>query len=70
MEAGLLYHLAGRYAESNRFLENAEWISDELYTRSISKEAATLVTSDNILPYRGEYYEYLFTNYYKLLNYR
>ncbi|MFC2091978.1 COG3014 family protein [Elusimicrobiota bacterium] len=69
LEAGLLYHLAGLYKESNSFLENAEWISDELYTRSLSKEAATLITSDNILPYRGEYYEYLFSNYYKLLNY-
>ena len=32
LEAGLLYHLAGEYEQSNRFLENAEWISDELYT--------------------------------------
>lgn len=69
LEAGLLYHLAGNYEKSNQFLENAEWISDELYTKSISGEAASLVTSDNILPYRGETYEYLFTNYYKLLNY-
>lgn len=68
-EAGLLYHLSGDYKESNRFLENAEWISDELYTKSISREVATLVTSNKILPYRGEFYEYLFTNYYKLLNY-
>ncbi|MFH1414997.1 MAG: hypothetical protein ABIH89_02790 [Elusimicrobiota bacterium] len=69
LETGLLYHLAGEYKLSNRFLENAEWISDELYTKSISQETASLVTSDNILPYRGEYFEYLFTNYYKLLNY-
>ena len=69
LEAGLLYHLAGEYEQSNHFLENAEWISDELYTKSITGEAASLVTSDMMLPYRGEYYEYLFTNYYKLLNY-
>jgi hypothetical protein len=69
LEAGLLYHLAGEYKTSNNYLENAEWVSDELYTKSISQEAATLLTSNKILPYRGEYYEYLFTNYYKLLNY-
>ncbi len=69
LEAGLLYHLAGDYHQSNYFLERAEWISDEMYTRSISAEAASMLTSDLSLPYRGEYYDYLFTNYYKLLNY-
>ncbi|MFW6134341.1 MAG: COG3014 family protein [Elusimicrobiota bacterium] len=69
LEAGLLYHMAGDYDRSNYFLERAEWISDELYTKSLSNEAASLVTSDKVIPYRGEYYEYLFTNYYKLLNY-
>ena len=69
LEAGLLYHLAGEYSRSNYFLERAEWISDELYTRSITSEAASLAVSDNLLPYRGEFYDYLFINYYKLLNY-
>ncbi|MGM0568227.1 MAG: hypothetical protein ACQESB_03295 [Elusimicrobiota bacterium] len=68
-EAGLLYHLAGDYRQSNYFLERAEWISDEMYTRSISAEAVALLTSDMMLPYRGEYFDYLFVNYYKLLNY-
>jgi hypothetical protein len=69
LEAGLLYHLAGKYKQSNSFLESAEWISDELYTKSLSKQAASLMTSDNILPFQGEFYDYLFINYYKLLNY-
>ncbi len=69
LEAGLLYHLAGDYRQSNYFLERAEWISDEMYTRSISAEAAALLSSDLVLPYRGEYFDYLFVNYYKMLNY-
>ncbi|MBN2407136.1 MAG: hypothetical protein JXJ19_05515 [Elusimicrobia bacterium] len=69
LEAGLLYHLAGDYEKSNYFLERAEWISDELYTKSLTAEGASLMTSDNVLPYRGEYFDYLYTNYYKLLNY-
>jgi len=69
LEAGLLYHLAGNYEKSNYFLERAEWISDEMYSKSLTGEAASFVTSDNIIPYRGEYHDYLFTNYYKLLNY-
>ncbi|MDA3792441.1 MAG: hypothetical protein PF545_02130 [Elusimicrobia bacterium] len=69
LEAGILYHLAGEYKTSNYFLERAEWLADELYTKSLSGEAAALMTSDKTLPYRGEYYDYLYTNYYKLLNY-
>ncbi len=69
IEKGLLYHLAGKYKESNYYLERAEWISDELYTRSLSLKAASLITSDLILDWRGHYYDFLFINYYKLLNF-
>ncbi|MEA3506723.1 MAG: hypothetical protein U9R36_04450 [Elusimicrobiota bacterium] len=69
LEAGILYHLAGDYKQSNYFLERAEWLADELYTKSLAGEAAALMTSDATLSYRGEYYDYLYTNYYKLLNY-
>ncbi|MFC2048862.1 hypothetical protein ACFLR5_01420 [Elusimicrobiota bacterium] len=69
IEAGLLYHLAGRHRKSNLFFEEAEWISDEMYTKSLSAAAASMVTSDNIIPYYGQEYEYLLINYYKLLNY-
>lgn len=69
LETGLLYHLLADYETSNRFLESAEWISDELYTKSLSRQASSLLTSDKILPYRGEFFEHIFTNYYKILNY-
>ncbi len=69
LEAGILYHLAGEYKLSNYFLKRAEWLADELYTKSISGEAAAMLTSDKTLNYRGEYFDYLYTNYYKLLNY-
>ena len=52
MEDGLLAHFAGRHSESIESLLKAESILDELYTRSISKQAASFVFNDNTIPYR------------------
>ena len=68
-ERGLVAHYADRYQESNTALSRAESISEDLYTRSISKEAAALVTSDLVRPYAGERYERLLSHYYRILNY-
>ena len=50
-ERGLVAHYADRYQESNTALSRAESISEDLYTRSISKEAAALLTTDLVRPY-------------------
>jgi hypothetical protein len=57
LDEGLLAHYAGRYEESIQSLLKAEAILDELYTHSISNEAAAFITNDNTLPYRGEDFE-------------
>jgi len=69
MEEGLLAHFAGRYDESNQSLLKAEEILDELYTRSISKQAASFVINDNTIPYRGEDFEDAMVNLFLALNY-
>jgi len=69
LEKGTILHYAGEFEESNKSFENAEALSDELYTKSISKEAGALLTSDNILPYSGERFELAFINFYRALNY-
>ncbi len=68
-ERGLVAHYANQFDESNRTFEVAEAISEDLYTRSISKELASLVTSDNTRPYAGTRYERLLVHYYRALNY-
>ena len=68
-ERGLVAHYADQLDESNRAFELAEIISEDLYTKSISKELASLVTSDNIRPYSGTRYERLMVHYYRALNY-
>ena len=69
MEDGLLAHFAGRHRESIESLLQAESILEELYTRSISKQAASFVLNDNTIPYRGEDFEDAMVNLYLALNY-
>ena len=69
MENGLIAHYRGEYRASNRYFENAERHSARLFTRSLSREAASLVTNDQVRAYRGEEFELAFVNYYRALNY-
>jgi tetratricopeptide (TPR) repeat protein len=69
LEWGLLLHYAGEYAKSNEVFERAEILSEDLYTKSISREAAALVTSDLALEYVPKPHEQVLTNYFRALNY-
>jgi hypothetical protein len=69
LDAGLAYHYASRFEESSLRLTSAEDAADELFTRSISRAAASLLLNDHILEYAGEDYEVLYTNLIKALNY-
>jgi hypothetical protein len=69
LDSGLACHYASRFQESNRKLSDAEDAADELFTKSISRAAASLLLNDNVLEYAGEDYEVLYTNLMKALNY-
>ncbi len=69
IERGYLAHEAGHYDTSNIYFDRAELRAEELYTKSISGEIASLVTSDNILPYRGYPHELVLIHYYRAFNY-
>lgn len=68
-DLGLAHHYAGNYELSNKWLSEAEHAAEELFTRSISRAAASLLLNDNILEYAGEDYEVLYTNLFKAINY-
>ena len=68
-ERGLITHYGDQFDESNRTFELAEITSDDLYTKSISREAVSLVTSDNLRSYAGSQYERLLIHYYRAFNY-
>ena len=69
LDYGLLLHLAGRYEESIPIFEEAKQIYDQLYTASLSKEAAAWLINDYFAPYRGEDFERLMINVFQALNY-
>ena len=68
-ERGLIAHYANRFEESNQVFERAEIIAEDLYTKRISREIASLLTSDAVRPYPGTRYERLLIHYYRALNY-
>ena len=68
-ELGLVAHYANHFAESNKAFDIAGDIAEDRYTKSVSKELGSLVTSDRLRPYSGTQYERLLSHYYRALNY-
>jgi hypothetical protein len=69
VEMGSLMHYAARYGESNQRFLAAERRMEELYTRSVSTEAAAMILNDNLIPYEGEDFEKVIVNLYLALNF-
>ena len=68
-ELGLVAHYANRFPESSKAFDLAGDIAEDRYTKSVSKELGSLVTSDKLRPYSGTQYERLLVHYYRALNY-
>lgn len=68
-DLGALYHYKGDYKKSSFHFEQAEKIYDELYTRSVTNEAAAVLTNDNIRPYRARPFEVIVMHQYQIMNY-
>ena len=69
LEDGLLLHYAGDPELSNVRFEFAGPKIEDLYTRSISRSAFSLITSDLVLRFEPRGVENLLVNYYQGLNY-
>jgi hypothetical protein len=68
-ELGLVAHYANHFSESSGAFDQAGDIAEDRYTKSVSKEVSSLVTSDKLRPYSGTRYERLLSHYYRALNY-
>ena len=68
-ELGLVAHYANHFTESSAALDIAGDIAEDRYTKSVSKELGSLVTSDKLRPYSATEYERLLSHYYRVLNY-
>ena len=69
MDRGMTLHMAGRYQESNRFLEEAGTLIEDFYTKRIRDEAAAILLNETQLPYQGDPYEQVMVNVIKAFNY-
>ena len=69
LDAGLAYHYADMYDTSNVRLSEAESAAEDLFTKSISRAAISLLLNDNVLEYAGEDHEVLYGNLISALNY-
>ena len=68
-ELGLVAHYANHFQESSAAFTQAGDIAEDRYTKSVSKEVGSWVTSDKLRPYPGTRYERLLSHYYRALNY-
>lgn len=68
-DLGVLYHYNGDYKESAKNFDKADKIYEDLYTRSVTNEAAAIITNDNIRPYRARPFEILVLHELQILNY-
>lgn len=69
MDLGITNHYEGRYAVSNRKLEEAEKLGEQLFTKSLTATGASFLVNDYMLPYRGEDFELALIHLYMALNY-
>jgi hypothetical protein len=69
LDQGILFHYDGAYDSSIVQLQLAEEVIDELYARSITNEAAALMTNDLLRPYRGRRYERVLLHQFLMFNY-
>ncbi|MFZ5875877.1 MAG: COG3014 family protein [Nitrospirota bacterium] len=69
LDRGMTLHYAGRYEESNTFLEQAERLIEDLFTKSVTAETSAMLSNDYTLPYQGEDFETVMINVVAALNY-
>ena len=69
MEKGLVLHRLGRYKESSMALRQGSNLMNQQEVISISQQTGSLVTSELITEYKGEYSERLWVHTYLMMNY-
>ena len=68
-DLGCLNHYKRNFKESAANFAKAEQIYEDLYTKSVTNEAAAIVTNDNTRPYRARPFELLLMYEFQILNY-
>ncbi|MEK7389326.1 MAG: hypothetical protein AAB036_06490 [Elusimicrobiota bacterium] len=69
LDLAMALHLAGRYADSNTYFTAAENRMEELYTRSVSRMAGSLMANENVEEYRGTAFDRVLAHVFHALNF-
>jgi hypothetical protein len=69
LDLGLALHAAGKYEESTKAFLQADQLAEIKDYTSLSTEAATLLTTDQIKQYKGEDFENVLINVYLAMNF-
>jgi len=69
LDSAMIHMECGRFREANTFFHEAEELGEALWTESISRQAASLVTNEYVLPYAGEDFERALINLFSALCY-
>ncbi len=69
LDLGAVQHDAGKFKDSDASLDKAERRMEELYTKSVTRAAGTLMLNDTTTEYAGERFERALVNVYRALNY-
>ncbi|MBI1909322.1 MAG: hypothetical protein HYS22_04050 [Deltaproteobacteria bacterium] len=69
MDQAVILHTAGRYQESLKTFEEAIRLSEAMNSPQVLAKTASLVTNDNLIPYKGEDFERLLMHLFQVLNY-
>lgn len=69
LESGMIHHAAGRWQASNAAFQSAEDLAEDLYTRSVSQAAVSLITNDTTISYRADPFERAMIPYFRAFNY-
>lgn len=69
LDRATITHTAGNYQASNKDFLKADDLSDIKDYTSITRQAATIITNDRIVPYKGEEFETVMISTYLAINF-
>jgi hypothetical protein len=69
LDRGTVLHAAGRWEESKQVLAQADELSQQLDSISVTEEAGTMLANETVRVYRGEAFEKLMISVLQALNY-
>jgi hypothetical protein len=69
LDEAVILHSAGRYQESIDTFDRAIELSDVLSGPQVGSKTASIVTNDNIIPYKGSAFERVLMQVFQILNY-